>query len=156
LIVEYDFVLALCPGRTPPLCLQKIVNFIFWLRDQCGFRFGLITADQFQSEMMLQTLAGQSLKTGHLSVDRDKSVYEAWRNGIEGHQVRFYPPDLLLKEAEHLQELDRKFDHPVGGSKDLTDAAAGAYFNAITSEEKTTLSVQNEPAVYGIAPALVA
>jgi hypothetical protein len=61
--------------------------------------------------------------------------------------------EALLKEAEFLQELDRKFDHPAEGSKDLTDAAAGAYYNAITFGEKTTLSVRNEPAVYGIGSA---
>jgi len=152
LVVEYDFILALGPGRKPPIYIQKIINFFFWLRDECGFRFGKITADQFQSEMLLQTLQGQGLTTGHLSVDGNKSVYETWRNAIEGHQIRLYHQGLLLKETEFLQELDRKFDHPVGGSKDLADAAAGAYFNAILSEEKTTLSVWNEPAIYGIAP----
>jgi hypothetical protein len=150
LIVEYDFLLALGPGRNPPIYLPKIADFLFWLRNECGFRFGRITADSFQSEMLLQTLQGQGLETGHLSVDRDKSVYEAWRNGIEGHQIRLYMQDLLLKEAEFLQELERKFDHPVGGSKDLADAAAGAYFNAITSAEKTTLLAQNVPAVFGV------
>jgi hypothetical protein len=150
LVVEYDFVLALVPGREPPIYLQKIVDFIFWLRDECGIRFGQITADQYQSEMLLQALAAQGLKTHHLSVDRDKSVYEAWRNGIEGHQIRLCPNDLLLREAAFLQELAKKFDHGVGGSKDLADAAAGAYFNAITSGEKTTLSAQNVPAVFGI------
>jgi hypothetical protein len=155
LVVEYDFVLALGPGRKPPIYIQKIVDFLFWLRDECGFRFGKITADQFQSDMLLQTLQGQGLATDHLSVDRNKSVYEAWRNAIEGHQIRLYPQSLLLKEAEFLQELDRKFDHPAGGSKDLTDAASGAYFNAILSAEKTTLSAQNVPAIYGIGPTLV-
>lgn len=150
LIVEYDFILALVPGREPPIYLQKIAEFIFWLRDECGFRFGQITADQFQSEMLLQALAAQGLTTDHLSVDRNKSVYEAWRSGIEGHQIRLYRHDLLLKEAEFLQELEKKLDHGVGGSKDLTDAAAGAYFNAITSGEKATLSAQNVPVVLGI------
>ena len=152
LVVEYDFILALGPGRQPPIYIQKIVDFLFWLRDECGFRFGKITADQFQSEMLLQTLQGQGLATGHLSVDRDKSVYEAWRNGVEGHQIRLYRQELLLKEAESLQELDRKFDHVVGGSKDLTDAAAGSYYNAIVSEEKSTLTSTNNPSIYGIHP----
>ena len=46
--------------------------------------------DQFQSEMLLQTLQGRRLATGHLSVDRNKSVYETWRNAVEGHQIRLY------------------------------------------------------------------
>jgi len=151
-VVEYDFLLALGPGRNPPISIPKIVNFLFWLRDECGYRFGKITADQYQSEMFLQTFQGQGLATGHLSVDTGKSVYEPWRSGIEGHQIRLYPHGLLLREAEFLQEMSRKFDHPGGGTKDLTDAAAGSYFNAILSQEKATLSVQNAVALYGLGP----
>ena len=104
--------------------------------------------------MLLQTLQGPGLMVGHLSVDANKSAYEAWRNAIEGHQIRLYPESTLLREAEFLEELERKFDHPTGGSKDLTDSAAGAYFNAISSDEKTTLTVQNLPGIYGIGPTL--
>ena len=79
LVVEYDLILALGPGQNPPIYLQKIAEFLFWLRDECGFRFGLITADLYQSEMLLQALRARGLATKHLSVDRDKSVYRAWR-----------------------------------------------------------------------------
>src|SRR5262249_24372880 len=48
LIVEYDFILTLAPGKARPICFDKIVQFICWLRNLCGFRFGLITADSFQ------------------------------------------------------------------------------------------------------------
>ena len=71
---------------------------------------------------------------------------------MECHLIRLYKQDLLLKEAEFLQELEKKFDHSIGGSKDLTDAAAGAYFNAITSDEKATFSSNNNPSLYGGGP----
>jgi hypothetical protein len=38
-----------------------------------------------------------------------QAVYEAWRSGIEGHQIRLYPHGLLLKEAEFLQEPFQDF-----------------------------------------------
>jgi hypothetical protein len=123
LVVEYDFILAFGPGPKPPIYFQKIVDFLFWLRNECGFMFGNITADQYQSQMLIQALKGQRLNAGHLSVDINKAPYEAWRKAIEAHQIRLYPHPILLREAEFLQELDRKFDHPAGGSKDLTDVA---------------------------------
>ena len=36
----------------------------------------------------------------------------------------------------------------VHNSKDTTDAASGAYFNSVNSDEKTGLAGQNEPSIY--------
>jgi hypothetical protein len=56
-----------------------------------------------------------------------------------------------LDEAERLLELERKVDHsPTVGSKDTIDAAAGAYYNAINSDERMTVLSSNESAIYGI------
>jgi len=55
LIVEYDFILTITAGRTKPINLEKIQRFFFWLVERCGYRFGLVTADQFQC------LAGETL-----------------------------------------------------------------------------------------------
>jgi len=54
----------------------------------------------------------------------------------------------MIREAENLLEMDKKFDHPPDGSKDTTDAAAGAYYNAVNSDEKISLVSQNPPSVY--------
>jgi hypothetical protein len=54
----------------------------------------------------------------------------------------------MIREAENLLEMDKKFDHPPDGSKDTTDAAAGAYFNAVNSDEKLSLVSHNAPSVY--------
>ena len=48
LVVEYDFILTLTAGQVKPINFDKICKFFFWLRDMCGYRFGLITADWFQ------------------------------------------------------------------------------------------------------------
>jgi hypothetical protein len=51
-------------------------------------------------------------------------------------------------------ELEKKIDHPPGGgSKDTTDAVAGALANAIASREASSLRVPCEPSVIaGIHP----
>jgi len=148
LIVEYDFILTICAGQNKPINLGKIQKFFFWLRDMCGYRFGMITADMYQSEMPLQELEAKQFKVDKLSVDRDKSVYTAWRAGFEEHRIRLPRNEQMIREAENLLEMDKKFDHPPDGSKDTTDAAAGAFFNAVNSDEKLSMSSHNAPSVY--------
>ena len=148
LIVEYDFILTICAGQNKPINLGKIQKFFFWLRDMCGYRFGMITADMYQSEMPLQELEARQFNVGKLSVDRDKSVYTAWRAGFEEHRIRLPRNEQMIREAENLLEMDKKFDHPPDGSKDTTDAAAGAFFNAVNSDEKLSMASHNAPSVY--------
>jgi len=149
LIVEYDFILTICAGQVKGINFDKICRFFFWLRDMCGFRFGLITADWFQSEMPLQTLEAAGFKVDKQSLDKDKAAYTAWRTGFEDLRIRLYRQDEMLDEAEQLMEGDKKFDHPATGSKDTTDACAGAYFNAVNSDERTTLLTQAVPSIHG-------
>jgi hypothetical protein len=133
LVVAYDFILTIVAGRRRPISLEKIQNFFFWLKDFCGFRFGLVTADQFQSTAPLQMMESRGFNTGQLSMDKTKAPYLAWRQGFEEGRIRMFRQVQLVREAEKLMDLTIKIDHPKVGSKDTTDAAAGAYFNAITA-----------------------
>ena len=151
LTVEYDFILTITAGQVKPINFDKICRFFFWLRDYCGFRFGMISADWFQSEMPLQTLEAAGFAVEKQSLDKDKAAYTAWRTGFEDLRVRLYRNEELLEEAEKLMEGDKKFDHPDNGSKDTTDSAAGAYFNAINSEERTTLLTEAVPSIHSYA-----
>jgi hypothetical protein len=152
LIVEYDFILTICAGETKPISIEKIQRFFFWLRDMCGYQFGLITADQYQSTLPLQMLESKNFKVDRLSIDRDKTVYNAWRSGFEEHRIRLHRNEQMIREAEQLLEVDKKYDHPPDGSKDTTDAASGCYYNAINSDEKLTISSYNSPGIYGGTP----
>lgn len=143
LIIEYDFILTVTAGNEKPINLEKIQRFFFWLRDMCGYRFGKISADMYQSLAPLQALEAKGFEVDELSIDRDKSAYTAWRMGFEERRIRLYRNHQMLREAEALLEMDKKFDHPPDGSKDTTDAAAGAFFNAVNSDEKTTMSSHN-------------
>jgi hypothetical protein len=83
-----------------------------------------------------------------------RAVGLAWQGGFQEHCIRLYPQAQLLKEAGELVELEHKIDHlPNGGTKDTSDAASGAFFSAITSEEIRSLSLpQAPPVVLGISP----
>jgi hypothetical protein len=151
LIVEYDLILRILPGSNHPISIEKIQNLFVKLRDDWGFRFGLITYDMFQSAMTLEMLGAKGFNTERLSIDRDKTAYTAWRTAAQEHRLRFHRHQQLLCEVTRLVDCGRKFDHPPGsGAKDVADAVAGAYHDAIRSDEKLSLGVENSPAIYGI------
>jgi hypothetical protein len=105
----------------------------------------------YQSAYLLQTLAAQGFTTDTLSVDRDKSPCLALRSGFEAGRIRLCRQMEFMREAAQLLELERTIDHTSEGSKDTTDAVAGAYANAIRSEETKALSTGNQqPVVKGI------
>ena len=134
MIVEFDMILAITSGKSKPISFEKIQKFIMWLRDRAGFQFGLVTADTFQSHMQLEMLETRGFKIDALSVDRTKKPYYALRTAFEDGRVYLdHAPELLLKEFENLIDLPDKIDHPEHGSKDLADAVAGSYYDAVTS-----------------------
>lgn len=148
LVVEYDFILTVIAGQVKPISLEKIQNFIIWLSTQCGFNFGLVTFDQWQSEMSLQMLEARGFKVDKQSIDRNKDAYTNWRMSIEELRLRPYKHRHMMWEAENLLDGDKKVDHPDKGSKDTSDACAGAYNNAINSEEKASMMAPNNPRVH--------
>lgn len=148
LIVEYDFILCITAGHSKPINFEKVQRFIFWLRDYCGFSFGKVTADQFQSTQGLQMLEARGFVTDLLSIDRNKDVYRAWRTGFEELRIRLYRHPEMLREAEQLLEMDKKYNHPPDGTKDVSDACSGAYYNAINSDEKSAYMVPQSAGIY--------
>lgn len=145
LIVEYDFILTIIAGQVKPISLEKIQNFILWLRNKCGYNFGKVTFDQWQSDMSLQMLEGQGFNVDKQSIDKNKSAYTTWRMAVEELRLRPYLHRHMMLEAENLLDTDKKVDHPDKGSKDTTDACAGAYNNAINSDEKVSMLAPNNP-----------
>lgn len=131
LVVEYDFILSIVAGASKPISLEKIQRFFTWLRDECGFRFGLVTADTFQSVMPLQMLESRGFEVKTLSLDRTKGPYYLWRDAFIEGRIRMFRHRVLMREAENLLDLKDKIDHQTTGTKDVSDSAAGSYFDAI-------------------------
>jgi hypothetical protein len=98
--------------------------------------------------MSLQMLEARSFKVDKQSIDRNKDAYTNWRMGAEELRLRPYKQRQMITEAENLLDGDKKVDHPDKGSKDTSDACAGAYNNAINSEEKATMMAAPNPRVH--------
>lgn len=111
---------------------SKILNFICWLRKQ-GFNIQGISMDTFQSEYMYQLVEAQGFDVQKLSVDRTPDAYMALRNCMLEHRFELLDVETLSNELIYLERdsFSGKIDHPVGGSKDLSDCIAGSTYNSI-------------------------
>jgi len=108
------------------------VRSIFLTMRQRNFRIGKVTFDQFQSAQSIQELRKKNIEAGNLSVDRTLAPYETLKELCYSQKIHYPYHEIFLREMERLEMIDgKKVDHPAKGSKDVSDAVAGAVFNAV-------------------------
>lgn len=142
-IISYDFMLRVNPPHKPnKIALSKIRDFIVYLRNELKIKFGLVTADQFQSAQLLQELSELGFNTGALSVDRTPDAYLAFTNLIYEGRVNIYDYAPFRQELFGVvyYPAKRKVDHTASGSKDVADSVVGSAFNAIKATDKSDIT----------------
>jgi hypothetical protein len=97
---------------------------------------------------MRTILTKGGFKTGYLSVDRKKDPYITLKHVVIEQRLSLCDNDYLLTELSNLEDGVEKVDHPtkfppstidgvfyqeLEGTKDVSDALAGAVFSAETS-----------------------
>lgn len=129
---SHIFSVAIQAPRGDKIPYGKITTFICWLR-KSGFNISRISRDQFQSEYMAQLLEEQGFDVDKISLDRTPDGYVATGSVLSEQRVDLLDHRLLQDEMIHLQRdgITGKIDHPVGGSKDVSDSFAGAVWNAL-------------------------
>jgi len=132
-VFSHIFSVAIQAPRGSNIPYDKITTFIVWLRKN-GFNIRGISRDQFQSEYMGQLLESKGFgKVPKVSLDRTPDGYMALRSVLSEKRIDLLDVELLQNELIHLQRdsISGKVDHPVGGSKDVSDSLAGAVWNAM-------------------------
>jgi len=145
-ILAYDFMLRIDPPKKPnKIALSKIRDFLVYLRQVRGVKFGLITADQFQSAQLLQELDELDFNTAGLSVDRTADAYLTFTNLLYEERVNLYDYSPFKQEIFNViyYPAKKKVDHPVRGSKDVADAVVGSAWSALKSADKTDVDEQS-------------
>ena len=129
------FSVALEAPRGDKIPYDKITSFICWLRKK-KFNIVKITRDQFQSEYMAQLLEHQGFDVDKISLDRTPDGYMATRSVLVEQRIDMLHCQLLEDELTHLQRdpTTNKLDHPMGGSKDVSDSFAGSIWQATKTD----------------------
>lgn len=129
-LIWYDLLLAVTPPPGGEIDVADIRRLLYRLIE-LGFAIRKVTYDQFQSAESIQQWKARGIAAEVLSVDGDIRAYEALKQGLYENRVRYYGYRRLQDELRALQvdRRKRKVDHPMRGSKDMADAAAGVAFH---------------------------
>jgi len=125
-MVIVDMMLQIKPPEGGEIQFSEIREMLLELK-QRGFYLAQVTYDGWQSIDSLQILRNNYINCETVSVDRDSSAYDTLKERIYENNIRYYRYEPFLKEIRRLELVEgKKIDHPPNGSKDVTDAVAGA------------------------------
>ena len=136
--VYFDLMLKVRAPVGHQVDLEEIVNFFEFLRGY-GMEFGTISYDSYQSTQSLQALLKRGFEAVLLSVDRDTGPYDALSELIVRERASYYEYEPFRIEIGNVQKdiVAGKVNHPEGGSKDVSDAAAGVAHHCVREAENT-------------------
>lgn len=149
ILIEIPLAIAMRAAAGGEIEFAHIRRLIYWLRDVRGFRFRKSSYDGWQSIDSIQTLNRAGFDVETFSLDRTMTGYATLKEAYYEGRV-FHPPargqtrtssaqDIAALAAKgdpwailqtELRQLNlvngKKVDHPAKGSKDVSDAVAGA------------------------------
>lgn len=116
---------------------ERIRKMILEFSEERGFYISLLTFDGYQSIQMMQSMQAHGIEVDLQSVDLKREAYETWQDSMyEGRFLSYYNKILVEEEIPYLIDYKgKKVIHRQGGTKDGTDAVAGAVNNCVKSEE---------------------
>lgn len=149
-VFKVEWLIAFKPlvGHETPL--YKIREFISQLKFR-GLPIAVVSTDGFQSTNLRQDLKLEGIEVALISVDRNKDAYNTLRNAVLEGRITSAKHSVAQRELKDLLETSKKVDHPatasspaegdIRGSKDLTDAIAGAVHSCYTNMNKTNANM---------------
>lgn len=125
-VIIVDLMLQIVPPIGGEIILGDVRKLVYQLSRR-GFMITSVSLDSWNSADAIQKLAQRGFNSIQLSVDRTMAPYDLLKTAI--YEERFhlydYPPAIKeLQELEH-DRVKGKVDHPIRGSKDVSDALAG-------------------------------
>jgi len=128
-IFATDLVLSISskPGQEVPI--YKIHELFIDMRSR-GYPIAQISTDGYQSTELRQNLKVDGFTTKLVSVDRGNDPYNTLKRAIIESRWKSVKHPVLETEIKELESSRGKIDHPINGSKDLSDACAGSLYEA--------------------------
>ena len=122
---EVDFMLKVRPPPGEDIFLPEIRRLVYELIDH-GFQVASFSCDSYQSAEMIQQIRARGIKAEVISVDRTNEAYDALKSALYEGRFTMYHYEPVIQELLALERTSSgKIDHPLAGSKDVSDALAG-------------------------------
>lgn len=150
-LIEVSAIICIQAPPNGEISFSRVREILYWLKEVRGFRFRKCSFDGWQSTDSIQILQSKGFDVEILSVDRNLDAYDTLKDALYEGRL-FFPPahgqdpyttwdriyyldeqgDPCARFQRELAQLelisDKRVDHPPTGSKDLTDAVAGAVY----------------------------
>lgn len=139
-VITIDFMLAINPPLAPEkIHIAKCRELVTDIVKKFNLRIGKITYDTFASQESVQQLQQEGYNAEFQSVDRTCDAYLSLCNLFYEKRIKLYNYPKFELEFFNLQHYRSKgkIDHLPDFSKDVSDAVAGAIYNAINNESIT-------------------
>jgi hypothetical protein len=135
-----EMAVSIEPDHGNDIDIAEVRAWVRTLKTVYGYPIKTVTYDGWSSLESRQAWKKQGMITGMVSVDRTSVPYKQFRDAFNDDRIDMYNQDVLVTELYDLEfdaEKD-KVDHPVNGSKDVADAACGAYNTMLSRSETWT------------------
>ncbi len=137
-----DLMLRIRAGHGSEIDFSKIRRFIFFLQLTCRFPIKWVSYDSYQSTDSIQIFKKEGVQAKELSVDKKPGPYRAFRSVILEGRWDWYYYEPFFEEISTLEDHSMEegkprkplIDHPLGGSKDVSDAVCGFINGALISK----------------------
>lgn len=161
--INIDMKLRINPPNAPrKISIQKIIDFIFWMRKAWGIHYGWVSQDQFQSSYSLQAFEEAGIPSGLESVDRTAEAYLyyiqcMYEGRVKGY--RYTPEERELFDLLFFPNAGPggagKVDHPTDGclvGDTLIKTTKGAYRIEDLVGKKATLYTFDKNGNFIVSP----
>ena len=134
--VVVDFVLEIRAPEGGQIRIAAVETLIKALI-RSGFHIACASGDQWGSVQLKQDLEAQGVQTKHISVDRTAEAHETLQEAFYSGFLDYYAYEPLFRNLEDLVLVHggKKIDHRSTGSKDVSDALAGALVSCFEGEK---------------------
>jgi hypothetical protein len=133
--VTLEAAITIQPSLQNELDIAAVRNWVMLLKSFYGFNIYMVSYDGFQSAESIQALRKAGIRSQVTSMDRTTEPYTDLRRLFYEDRIDMVDNEMARVELANLEmnEKTGKVDHPPKGSKDVSDAIAGACHRAIRS-----------------------
>lgn len=137
-VATVELACTITPDANNEIDVAEVRAFVKHLKMKYGYPIKAVSYDGVDSRESIQAWRKDGMRATMISVDRSSTPYKQMRDAMYDTRLVLPDDEVLVTEIIELEfdETKDKVDHPVNGSKDLSDAVCGAYTNML--ERKST------------------
>ena len=147
-VATVELACSIEPDANNEIDVGEVRAFVKHLKTKYGYPIKGVSYDGVDSRESIQAWRKDGMRASMVSVDRTDVPYKQLRDAL--YDIRVILPDdaVLLAEILDLEYDDDKgkVDHPVNGTKDVSDAVCGAYTNMLERKSTWTAAAADDAA----------